>query len=106
MATLNIVTLFCLKTEDLGDDEAYLVVNGNLLCGPRKMRVGQTWFINKQVKFTNSLEIKLFDRDSGAFDSDDYLGTITVTSALKDQGEQIGSFRKDGANYNLYYNVV
>jgi len=105
MATLNLVRLLCLKTEDYGKDEAYLVVNGKKFWGPFKMGVGQSSSINRSFDFTNFIEIKLFDSD-GKFDSDDYLGTINVTSALKDQGEQIGSFRRDGASYNLYYNVV
>jgi hypothetical protein len=104
MATVNLRRLLCLETEDAGKDEVYLVVNGQKIWGERKIGVGQGLSINRQVNFTNSVEIKLFDAD--APDSDDYLGTITVTNAMKGKGEQIGKFNRDGANYNLYYDVV
>ena len=61
---------------------------------------------NKEIDFTTSVQIKLFDRDTGLWDDDDHLGTITVDHTLAGQGEQQGKFTKDGADYTLYYEVV
>lgn len=105
MATLHLQRLLCQVPEDAGTDEAYLVANGVKIWGEKSISTGQGLAVNKQVNFANSVEIKLFDAD-GPFDNDDYLGTITVTSALKGKGEQTGNFTGDGANYTLYYHVV
>jgi hypothetical protein len=105
MATLHLIRLFCQVPEDAGTDEAYLVANGAKVWGQKSISGGQNMQINQQVNFANSVEIKLFDAD-GPFDNDDYLGTITVTSALKGKGEQKGKFTEEGANYSLYYRVV
>jgi hypothetical protein len=104
MATLNLRRLLCVETEDAGKDEVYLVVNGEKIWGERKIGVGQGLSVNRQVNFTNSVEITLFDAD--APDSDDYLGTIIVTNAMKGKGELTGYFLRDGADYTLYYDVV
>jgi hypothetical protein len=105
MPTLKIKTLFCQVPEDNGADEAYLVVDGQKIWGHQTIDVGQGLPVNKEVKFVNSVDIKLFDKD-GPIDKDDYLGTITVTKALKGKGEQKGKFTEDGANYTLFYQVV
>jgi hypothetical protein len=105
MPTLKIKTLFCQVPEDNGADEAYLVVNGQQIWGDKTINAGQGLPVNKQVNFVSSVDIKLFDKD-GPFDKDDYLGTITVTKALKGKGEQQGKFTEDGANYTLFYQVV
>ena len=48
----------------------------------------------------------LHDRDTGVFDKDDHLGTVTASKAQAGKGEQQGKFTRDGANYTLYYEVV
>jgi hypothetical protein len=105
MPTLKIQKLLCQVPEDNITDEAYLVVNGNKVWGQKDMSAGQSRAVNVQVNFANSVDIKLFDKD-GPFDPDDYLGTITVTSALKGKGEQKGTFTGEGAKYTLFYQVV
>ena len=107
MPKLKLKTLYCHSTEDsLGPDEAYLVVNGEQIWGDQSVNKGNGPLINKEVDFTTSVQIKLFDRDTGLWDDDDHLGTITVDHTLAGQGEQQGKFTKDGADYTLYYEVV
>jgi hypothetical protein len=105
MPTLKLKKLFCQVPEDPVTDEAFLVVNGQKIWGPARMIAGQGRSVNQQINFTNFVDIKLFDEDD-IFDSDDYLGTITVTNESKGKGEQAGKFTRDEANYTLYYEVV
>jgi hypothetical protein len=106
MPKLKINTLYCHTTEDSsGADEAYLVVDGQQIWGDQSINDDQSRTVNREVDFTTSVEIKLFDRDTGVWDKDDYLGTITVDHTLAGQGEQQGKFTEDGAHYTLYYEV-
>jgi hypothetical protein len=107
MPTLRLKSLYCETTEDsAGPDEAYLIVNGKKVWGIQTINDREPRPINKDVKFSTSAEIKLYDADTGVFDKDDHLGTVTVSSKLAGQGEQQGKFIEDGANYTLYYDVV
>jgi hypothetical protein len=106
MPKLKINTLYCHTTEDSrGADEAYLVVDGQQIWGDQSINDDQGRTVNREVDFTNSVEIKLFDRDTGVWEDDDYLGIITVDETLAGQGVQEGKFTEDGADYTLYYEV-
>ena len=107
MTTLKIKSLYCETTEDnSGPDEAYLVVNGEQVWGAQSINDREPRPIDIEIDFSTSAEIKLYDEDTGIFDKDDHLGTVTVTADLAGQGEQQGMFTEDGANYTLYYEVV
>jgi len=107
MPKLKLKSLYCQTTEDSsGPDEAYLLVNGQQVWGDQSINDREGRPINKEVDFSTSAEIKLYDRDTGVFDKDDHLGTVTVSQALAGKGEQQGKFTLDGANYTLYYEVV
>lgn len=108
MPKLKLKSLYCETTEDsAGPDEAYLVVNGQTVWGPQSINDPEGRPVDKEVDFTTSAEIKLYDQDAGGpFDQDDYLGTVTAGSDLVGKGEQHGRFTGDGANYTLYYEVI
>jgi len=107
MPKLKLKSLYCEETEDSsGPDEAYLIVNGSPVWGPQSINDREGRDVNKEVDFTSSAEIDLYDSDTGVFDDHDHLGRVTVGSDLAGTGEQPGKFTKDGANYTLYYEVV
>jgi len=83
-----------------------LLVNGQQVWGDQSINDREGRPINKEVDFSTSAEIKLYDRDTGIFDKDDHLGTVNVSKDLAGKGEQQGKFTLDGANYTLYYEVV
>lgn len=108
MSILKLKSLHCERTEDSsGPDEAYLVVNGSQVWGPQSINDREPRDVGREIEFTSSAEIKLYDADAGGpFDKDDHLGTVTAVSDLAGQGEQHGRFTKDGAGYTLYYEVI
>jgi hypothetical protein len=104
---LILVSLDCRETEDwLGADEAYLRVNGVTKWGPQSMNDGDSLDINRSVNFTSTAKIRLYDADTGIFDTDDFLGEVTASASQANRGEQFASFTRDGANYQLIYKVV
>lgn len=108
MAKLRLISLYCEKTEDnAGADEAYLVVNGRQVGGVNSIndREGRDLTYIEPILFTGSAEIRLYDQDTGVFDKDDFLGSLTATSDQAGQGEQRGRFNKDDADYTLTWEV-
>jgi hypothetical protein len=107
MPKLKLKSLYCETTEDSGGpDEAYLIVNGQQVWGTQSINDREGRPVDKEVDFTTSAEIKLYDEDTAVFDKDDHLGTVTAGSDLVGKGEQQGKFTGDGANYTLYYEVI
>ncbi|MBN2662566.1 MAG: hypothetical protein JXR68_02850 [Bacteroidales bacterium] len=51
--------------------------------------------------FSGSVTIELWDDD--AFDSDDFLGSVTVYCSYTSDG--VARFTEDGVDYKLYYKV-
>jgi hypothetical protein len=102
-----IVSLRCLDTEDtFGADEAYIKVNDRTVWGPQSMNEDDALPINESVEFTTTAEIRLYDADTGIFDKDDFLGEVTASKDQVNQGEQKGTFKRDGAHYRMIYKVV
>jgi hypothetical protein len=107
MPKLKLKSLYCETTEDSGGpDEAYFVVNGEQVWGAQSINDREPRPVDIEIDFSTSAEIKLYDEDTGIWDKDDHLGTVTATADLAGQGEQQGKFTEDGANYTLYYEVV
>lgn len=105
-ATLRIISLECLSTEDNEIDEPLLKVTGDGQDSRyrRRMRAGDLWRINQRLFFRNALTVRLYDRDDGPFDNDDYLGGITI-GAAPTNGVRRVTFNLDGANYTLRFLV-
>lgn len=106
---IRLLSLHCIKTEDWGADEAYLIINSTET---------EIFSINNGVtKDLSSISpiycngvgtIKLYDYDNGRndlFDSDDFLGRRTVRCEEANKGTQYAYFTQDGANYKLEYEV-
>lgn len=109
MPRLRLISLYCEETEDnAGADEAYLTVNGQQVGGVNSIndREARDLTYIEPIAFTTSAEIRLFDEDTGIFDDDDALGTLTAVSDQVGQGEQRGNYTGDGANYTLTWEVL
>ena len=104
MLELRINSLKCRDTEDtFGSDECRLEIftDGKRLAGLRRnLNDGQTWPVNRTVRFNSNAVIKLWDEDSP--DADDFLGQVNVSTQ---PGNHSGRFRRDGADYSLSYTV-
>jgi hypothetical protein len=106
---LKLITLHCHATEDsTGPDEAYLLVNGRRVLGPRSINDGQSVDLRglSPIWVNTYARLDLYDQDAGWFDSDDHLGEASVYASMVGKGTQLAKFTKDGANYTLFYEVI
>lgn len=109
MPQLRLISLYCEKTEDnTGADEAYLVVDGRQVGGVNSIndREGRDLTYINPIPFSSSTEIRLYDKDTGVFDKDDFLGSLMATVEQAGLGEQRGKFNKDDADYTLTWEVL
>lgn len=106
---LRLYTLTCSQTEDSGNDEAYITVNGTKVWGATSVNEPNSYGVNRNVFFGNSAGgtalVRLYDED-GPFDDDDLLGSVGVTAAQAGTGPRFMFFTGDGASYALTYEVV
>jgi hypothetical protein len=58
------------------------------------------------IPFKGSVEVALWDEDTGLFDSDDNLGKCTISASVAGQDEQDYRFKGDGSDYLLVYKVL
>ena len=108
MARLRLLELRCFESEDSGGDEAYITVGDNKVWSIDEIENGETASLRSvdPIQFTGSVDVTLWDKDTGIFDSDDNLGKVTIDDSLAGEGEQDFKFDQDGANYLLIYTVL
>ena len=110
MPRLKLNELQCTKTEDnLGNDEAYLRVNGSVVWGPVDINDGQNRNLTPvtPISFFGAAIVELFDQDvGGIFDPDDFLGANTISALDLNIGPRAVRFTGDEADYTLIYEVV
>jgi hypothetical protein len=108
MARLKLLELRCFETEDSGKDEAYLMVAGSKVWSTDGIKSGQTVSLRAvaPVPFEGTVEVSLWDEDTGLFDSDDNLGKFHVSDESIGEDEQEYRFNQDGADYLLIYTVL
>jgi hypothetical protein len=112
MATLKLIDLYCIETEDsLGADEPYLLVDGSKKWSGSLNNGEHAPMVDKQgnpleFTFNGAIDIKLYDSDGNHwYDRDDFLGSFRVTE-LDVVGGNPMHFTLDGANYELSYTVT
>ncbi|MFD9946445.1 hypothetical protein ACFWYW_31065 [Nonomuraea sp. NPDC059023] len=110
MTQLNLIQLVCSRTEDSGEDEVYIKINGwrawpdtgTAPIGPHQMvPITRTFTFNQ-----DPMIIELVDEDTEPIDPDDSLGTHTVGESQKGLGVMQVFFEGNGAHYKLTYSVT
>jgi hypothetical protein len=116
MATLNLLYLTCLDTQEWPRDELYMKVADQ--AGNRQVwskgtgifesgvGVGDTPGIYKSIPINgNSATIRLYEDDTWP-NGDEFLGGNTVYASQAGSGLQEAYFTREGANYILSYTVT
>jgi hypothetical protein len=109
MARLELISLYCEKTQDtFGSDEIYFVINGNQIGGVNSINEteGKDLRYISHIIFDRTAEIRLYDKDTGIFNNDDFIGSVTATSGQAGEGEMTGKFNRGGADYTLTWRVL
>ncbi|NMG09132.1 hypothetical protein [Brasilonema sp. UFV-L1] len=109
MARLELISLYCEKTEDtVGSDEIYFVINGNQVGGVNTInaREGKDLRYISNIIFDRTAEIALYDKDTGIFNEDDLVGSVTATSGQVGEGEITAKFSRGGSDYTLTWRVL
>jgi hypothetical protein len=106
-AYVKLQRIFCRRTEDTLNDEAYLRLNGTKVWGPVSVDDDSTTEINLLVEFAGQATVDLFDEDLGNFlDEDDFLGRHVVTELEVGMGDRHVRYTGDDADYTLFYKVA
>lgn len=106
MKTITIKQIKCYETEDnTGKDRIHLKIKteGKTIATlKRSFNDGNTWRVNKSYDFIDNIQLKMMEMDWP--DADDHLGThiIKDNTSLTDAAV---SFKRDGANYKLKYDL-
>lgn len=105
IARLKLIKLECLRTEDAGDDETYLNVNGEKVWRGTMTEGGIAWLRHiPTLPFFTTINIQLKEAD--AIDGNDDLGTYQADASEDDGKDHTGGFREDDAIYWLTYRVL
>lgn len=109
---LHLRSLHCVDAQER-KDEPYLVVNGEEVWGPSKMKTGQSQIIEREVDFSGNAIVELWERDYNR--SDKIGGSLQITErqarilALNPRMYRVGLFSGDwgipDATYHLVYSV-
>jgi hypothetical protein len=101
---IDLISLTCNKKQDaIGKDEPQLFIDGVSKFGPGSMGKGDMVVLTGTHQFTGTATMELFDVDPG---NDDFLGSVTVTSAESGQGVQVETFdHLNHAEYTILYEV-
>lgn len=104
---LRIISLECLETEDAETDETLLKITGDVEDYRYRQDMRRGYWTNLNIRLTirRSVEVKLYDLDSGPFDHNDFLGSFYIY-AFPMRRDHTHTFDRDGARYKLVYRVV
>lgn len=108
MARLKLLDLRCIKPEERGGDEAYLVVGGEKVWKTDNIEKGDVASLRSvdMIDFDDKVKVELWDQDTGFLDKDDHLGTFYAKESALGQDELDHSFDEEGAEYELIYKVL
>ncbi|MFI6910081.1 hypothetical protein ACIBKY_53120 [Nonomuraea sp. NPDC050394] len=110
MTQLNLIQLACTRTEDSGEDEVYIKINGWRAwpdSGAAPIGPHQMVPITRTFSFDHdSMSIELVDEDTEPIDPDDSLGTHTARESQKGLGVMQAIFEGNGCHYRLTYSVT
>ncbi len=103
---IQLKNLRCINTEDFtGADEPRLrIIRDGLPLDVmlEPLNDGENLDVNQAFVFLNTVEIQLYDRDTGVLgDDDDWLGSNSFGRVSQDGGEM--RFNRDGADYRMTF---
>ena len=106
MVRLHLIDIRCVKQQELGGDEPYLMVRKNKVWSKDGMKSGMTISLRSlaPVSFTDNIDITLMEKEK--FGRDDVLGGGHITADQLGKGEQQFEFREKGCHYQLVYEVL
>ncbi len=103
-AQLRLLDLRCIKQQEFGGDEPFLLVRGNKVWSHDNMKSGMSISLRGLATFPfgDEIEVTLMEKDSGR---DDRLGSGTISAELLARGEQQFDWDEAGCHYQLLYEV-
>jgi hypothetical protein len=106
MAKLNLIKIKCHTTEDWsGADEVRLKLN-NTEVWRSDMNDNDELDLGIIRHFNYSMQVDLYDEDTGWFDDDDHFGSHSVYANEAGSGQKKMTFKADGAHYTIWYKVI
>jgi len=97
--TVKVTYVHCFETQDVGDDEPYLLLNGAQVWSATGVKNGVSYTLNKSA--TTTVLVELWERDVS---TNDKIGSFSVTST-KANGNYSTSLTGAGGSYKVYYTV-
>lgn len=105
-AQLRLLDIRCVKQQELGGDEPYLLVRKDRVWSHKDMKSGMILSLRSipPIPFQDQVDLSLMEHER--LGRDDLLGSGTITTDKLDKGEQQFEFRERGCHYQLVYEVV
>jgi uncharacterized tellurite resistance protein B-like protein len=105
-ARLQLIDIRCVKQQEIGDDEPYLMIRKNKVWSHNSMKTGMTVSLRSiaPMAFADTIELTLMEKER--FGRDDVLGTHTATADQVGKGELQFDFREKGCHYQVVYQVL
>jgi len=97
--TVKVTSVHCIETQDIGDDEPYLLINGVKVWSATNVKNGSSHNINKSA--TTQVLVELWEQDVS---TNDKIGAFTVLST-KANGNHSMPLTGAGGSYRVYYTV-
>jgi uncharacterized tellurite resistance protein B-like protein len=106
MARLRLLDIRCVKQQEFGGDQPYLMIRKNKVWSHKDMKSGMTVSLRslQPISFSDTLDVSLLEHDR--IGRDDVLGGGAITSDLAGKGEQQLDFKDKGHHYQLVYEVL
>ncbi|MFV8752919.1 FHA domain-containing protein [Nannocystaceae bacterium ST9] len=105
MVKLRLLDIRCVRQQEVGGDEPFLLVRKNKVWSHDNMKSGVTFSLRniQPMGFADEIDVTLMEKDVGR---DDRLGSGTITADQLGKGEQQFEWTEAGCHYQLIYEVV
>jgi uncharacterized tellurite resistance protein B-like protein len=106
MVRLHLIDIRCVKQQEMGGDEPYLMVRKNKVWSHEGMKSGMVVSLRSlpPVSFADNIDVTLMEKER--FGRDDQLGGGAITADQLGKGEQQFEFTEKGCHYQLVYEVL
>jgi uncharacterized tellurite resistance protein B-like protein len=106
MVRLHLIDIRCVKQQEMGGDEPYLMVRKNKVWSHDGMKSGMTMSLRSlpPVSFQDEIDVTLMEHER--IGRDDVLGGGAITADQLGKGEQQFDFQEKGCHYQLVYEIL